>query len=150
MLKQILIRFMNGFCYSIAITMMIQAVVMFSTGNTPMLPEYIARFDNPLNAFVSQLILIGLMSGVSSAGTIVFEAKKIGLLAQSILFLLIMLAAWIPVSCIAWGFHKYIVSMIVTICSIVVSYGICWGILYKLSRREIEAINAKLLEKKGK
>lgn len=149
MLKRIIISFINGFCYSIAITMIIQTIVMLSTGNTPMLPEYAARFDNPLIAFVSQLILIGLMSGITSAGTAVFEAKRIGLLAQSILFLLIMLAAWIPVSCIVWGFHKYMVSMIVTICSIVVSYGVCWGILYKLSRREIDAINAKLHEKKG-
>ena len=149
MLKRILIRFINGFCYSIAITMIIQTVVMLATGDTPMLPEYMARFGSPLTAYVSQLLLIGVMSGITSLGTVVFEAKKIGLLAQSILYLAIMLSAWIPVACIAWGFHKYITSMIATLCSIVVSYGICWGILYKLSRKDIEEINAKLSEKKG-
>ena len=149
MLKRILIRFINGFCYAVAITMIIQVIVMFTAGDTPMLPEYMARFDSPVMAYASQLLLIGLMSGITSAGTAVFEAKKIGLWVQSILFLLIMLAAWIPVSCIAWGFHKYITSMIITICSIVVSYTICWVIQYRLCRKDIEAINAKLLEKKG-
>lgn len=149
MFKRIGIRFVNGFCYSIAITMIIHGILMLSTGNAPLLPEYTARFDSQLTAYVSQLMLVGIMSAVTSAGTIVFEAKKIGLLVQSILFLFIMLSAWIPVACIAWGFHKYITSMIVTICSIVVSYGICWGVQYRLCRKEIERINAKLSEKKG-
>ncbi|MBO7422497.1 MAG: DUF3021 family protein [Oscillospiraceae bacterium] len=148
MFKRILIRFVNGFCYSVAITMLIQALVIHSTGELPLLPEYLMRFDNPLSAFISQLILIGIMSAVTSAGTAVFEAKRIGLLAQSILFLFIMLSAWIPVACIAWGFHKYTLSMIVTICSIVVSYSICWGIQYALCRKDIEAINAMLSEEK--
>ena len=149
MFKRIGIRFVNGFCYSIAITMIIHGILMLSTGTAPMLPEYMARFDSQLTAYVSQLMLVGIMSAVTSAGTIVFEAKKIGLLVQSILFLFIMLSAWIPVACIAWGFHKYLTSMIVTICSIVVSYGICWGVQYRLCRKEIERINAKLSEKKG-
>ena len=149
MMKRILIRFANGFCYSIAITMIIQTVVMLTTGSTPMLPEYMARFSSPLTAFVSQLLLIGVMSGITSLGTAVFEAKRIGLLGQSILFLLIMLSAWIPVAYIAWGFHKYMLSMIVTICSIIASYSVCWVIMYKLCRKDIEAINAKLSEKKG-
>ena len=148
MLKRMMIRFINGYCCSIGITLIIQAVVL-AVGKTPMLPEYAARFNDPVSAFASQLILIGVMSGITSLGTVVFEAKKIGLLAQSILYLAIMLSAWIPVACIAWGFHKYITSMIATLCSIVVSYGICWGILYKLSRKDIEEINAKLMEKKG-
>ena len=149
MLKRFLIRFINGFCYSIAITMIIQTIVMLATGDTPMLPEYMARFGSPLTAYVSQLLLIGVMSGITSLGTAVFEAKRIGLLGQSILFLLIMLSAWIPVACIAWGFHKYMLSMIVTVCSIIASYSVCWVIMYKLCRKDIEAINAKLSEKKG-
>ena len=149
MLKRILIRFVNGFCYSIAITLVIQAVVMLSTGKPTLLPEFAARFSGEVEAFAAQLLLIGAMSGVTSAGTAVFETKRMGLLAQSGVFLLIMLAAWIPVACLAWGFHKYIESMITTIASIVVSYGICWGIQYRLCRRDIEDINAKLSEKRG-
>ena len=150
MLKRILIRFVNGFCYSVAITLVIHAVIMFITGEITMMPEYMAHFKSQLGAFTVQLLLVGAMSAVTSAGTIVFEVKKTGLLVQSVLFLFIMLAAWIPVSCFVWEFHKYTLSMIVTICSIIVSYGICWGIMYRLCRRDIDEINAKLSGKEGK
>ena len=64
MLKRILIRFANGFCYSIAITLIIQAVVMLSAGKPPLLPEFAARFSGEVEAFAAQLLLIGVMSGV--------------------------------------------------------------------------------------
>ena len=144
MLKQIIIRFINGFCYSIAITMLVQLFVMLAAGGAPMLPEFMNRFQEPIIAFASQLIMVGVMSGITSGGTVIFECKKVGILVQSVIFLIIMLSAWIPVSCIAWGFHRYITSMISTICSIVVTYIICWGIQYKLCRRDIDEINVML------
>jgi len=149
MLKQITTRFLNGFCFSIAITMCVQLILMLSTGTIPMLPEFVAGFDNEVIAFAVQLVMVGLMSGVTSAGTVVFEMKKTGMLLQSVYFLLIMLSAWIPVACIAWGFHKYRASMITTTISIVLTYGICRAAHYFACRRDIEAINAKLMEKKG-
>lgn len=148
MIKKCIIRFINGFCYSIAITVVFHLIATCFIGDIPMLPEFIDRFNNQIIAYAVQLLFIGIMSGVTSAGTIVFEAKKIGLLVQSVIFLCIMLSAWIPVSCLCWGFHKYKLSMIVTTISIVFSYIICWTIQYMLSKRDIDAINAKLLEKK--
>lgn len=60
MLKQIITRFINGFCYSIAITMIIQKLVMLVTGEMPMLPEFMSRFDEPISAFMTQLIMISI------------------------------------------------------------------------------------------
>jgi hypothetical protein len=87
------------------------------------------------------------MSGVTSAGTILFELKRPGLLWQSILFLCVMLAVWIPTACYLWGFHKYLASMISSLVSIVVTYGICWGIQYKLCSRDVKEINHRLNQK---
>lgn len=148
-MKQIIKRFLNGFCYAVAITMVIQAIMLALTGEPPMLPEYSGRFDSVLEAFCVQLVLIGCMSGITSAGTVIFEAKKIGILVQSVVFLAVMLAAWIPVASFVWGFNKYPASMISTLVSIVVTYGICWGIQYRLCKKEIAVINARLSEKKG-
>ena len=148
MLKRILSGLAHGFCVSIAITLIIQMIVMSITKQVPVLPEFEERIGSPVLAFGMQLILIGCMSAITSAGTAIFELHKIGLVVQSFIFLMIMLAAWIPVACIAWGFHKYIVSMIVTICSIVVSYVISWFIQYKLCRRDIDEINGILREEK--
>ena len=146
-MKKILIHFVNGFCYSVAITTVIELIVMKMIGHVAMLPEFAARFENEVTAFCVQLLLVGVMSAVASAGTILFELKRPGLLWQSILFLLVMLAVWIPTACYLWGFHKYLTSMISSLVSIVVTYGICWGIQYKLCSRDVKEINQRLNRK---
>lgn len=148
-MKHILIRFVNGFCYSVAITMVAQLLIMQIIGEMIMLPEFSERFADEVTAFCVQLLLVGVMSGVTSAGTILFELKRPGLLWQSILFLLVMLTVWIPTACYLWGFHKYLTSMISSLSSIVVTYGICWGIQYKLCSRDVKEINQRLNRKEG-
>lgn len=146
-MKKILIHFVNGFCYSVAITTVIELIVMKMIGHVALLPEFAEGFANEVTAFCVQLLLVGVMSGVTSAGTILFELKRPGLLWQSILFLLVMLAVWIPTACYLWGFHKYLTSMISCLASIVVTYGICWGIQYKLCSRDVKEINQRLNQK---
>ncbi len=146
-MKKILIHFANGFCYSVAITAVIELIVMKMIGQVALLPEFSEGFANEVTAFCVQLLLVGVMSGVTSAGTILFELKRPGLLWQSVLFLLVMLAVWIPTACYLWGFHKYWTSMISCLASIVVTYGICWGIQYRLCSRDVKEINQRLNEK---
>ena len=146
MAKKTIIKFINGFCYSIPITMLIQAMVMLVSGKIPMLPEYAAGFNDPVTAYITELFLIGLMSAVTSAGTIVFEFKKTGLLIQSLIYLIVMMSVWIPVACFVWGFHRYFASMVATICSFIVSYIITWGIMYRLCVKDIAEINKMLNE----
>ena len=146
-MKKIVIHFLNGFCYSIAITLCVDLFVLTVAGDPVMLPEFMMRYESETIALGVQLLLVGLMSGVTAAGTVIFELKRPGLWAQSVLFLLLMLAVWIPVACYVWGFHKYVMSMVSTLASIVVTYGICWGIQYKLCRRDVEEINQRLGQK---
>ena len=148
-MKNLVIRFLNGFCYSIAITVMVQLIVVAITGTKFMLPEYAAGFDNEVQAYIVQLLLIGLMSAVTSAGSAIMEIKRIGLVVQSILYFMLMLGTWILVACYLWGFHKYTMSMISCLISIVVTYGICWGIQYKLCVRDVAEINRRLQEKQA-
>ena len=146
-MKNIVIHFLSGFCCSVAITLCVDLFVLTVAGKPVMLPEFTERFDSETIALGVQLLLVGIMSGVTAAGTEIFELKRPGLWVQSVLFLLLMLAAWIPVACYVWGFHKYVASMISTLVSIVVTYGICWGIQYKVCRREVQEINHRLNEK---
>lgn len=146
-MKKILIHFVNGFCYSVAITTVIELIVMMIIGHVALLPEFAEGFENEMIAFCVQLLLVGVMSGVTSAGAILFELKRPGLLWQSILFLLVMLAVWIPTACYLWGFHKYLTSMISVLASIIVTYGICWGVQYKLCIRDVKKINQALNQK---
>ncbi len=146
-MKNIVIRAMNGFCYAIAVTLVVQLIVMSITDETAMLPEYEARFDNLVVAYAVQLILVGFISSVAAAGTALLELRRPGLLIQSLIYLVLMLATWVPVSCYLWGFHKYITSFVSSILSILVTYGICWGIQYKICIRDVRKINDRL---KGK
>ncbi len=146
-MKHIWIHFLSGFCCSIAIILCVDLFVLAVAGKPVMLPEFAGRFESETVALLVQLFLVGVMSGVTAAGTVIFELKRPGLWVQSILFLLLMLAVWIPVACYVWGFHKYVASMISTVVSIVVTYGICWGIQYKMCRRDVQEINRCLNEK---
>ena len=147
-MKNVLIRFANGFCYSIAITIIIQQIVVAITGISFMLPEYSARFDSEVQAYTVQLLLIGFMSAASAAGSAIMEIKRLGLVVQSVLYFVLMLVTWIPVACFLWGFHKYTTSMVSCLLSIVVTYGICWVIHYKICYKDVEEINRRLQERK--
>ncbi len=146
-MKTMIIRFLNGFCYAVAITVIVQLVIMAITNSASMLPEYMDRFDSPAVAYAVQLLLIGFISGVASAGGIIMEWKRPGLIVQSILFLTLLLVTWIPVACFLWSFHKYTSSMVSGILSILVTYIICWTVEYKLCVRDIREINERLKEK---
>lgn len=140
-------RFISGFCCSVAITLLIHVLLSRLFGISILMPEYAERFRSELDAYSAELLLIGVMSAVTSAGTIVFDFKKTGLVWQSVLFLAVMLSAWIPVACRVWGFHKYAGSMLSTIASIVVTYGICIGLKIRACRKDIAEINRKLKSK---
>ena len=144
--KDFIIRGANGFCYSTAITAMVQMSVILISGESILLPEYAARFENELAAYSVELMLVGIISAMASGGTVLLELKRPGLVVQSILYFLLMLVTWIPVACFLWGFHKYVTSFVSTLLSLVVTYGICWGIQYRLCIRDMKEINARLQE----
>jgi len=145
-MKDCIMRGANGFCYSIAITALVQLVVMVISGGSILLPEYAAPFDNELTAYGVVLMLVGVISAIAAGGTVLLELKRPGLVVQSVLYFLLMLVTWIPVACLLWGFHKYVTSFVSTILSIVVTYGICWGVQYRLCIRDVKRINERLQE----
>lgn len=143
-MKNYLIRFIYGFSFAVTISTMVQLIVMSFTGKMGMLPEYMDRFDNPVIAFSVQMLLVGFISGMASAGTIIMEWKRPGLLIQSVIYLALMLVTWIPVACYLWGFHKHTTSMISGLLSILVTYGICWVVQYNICIRDVKEINERL------
>lgn len=155
MVKSAVIRFCNGYAYAILITMIIQGIVMAVSGHTPLLPEYAAGFDSEVTAYVIQMLLVGLISAVAAAGSVIMELKRPGLVIQSILYFGVMAAVWIPVGCYLWGLNKYPVTFISFALSLLVTYGICWSIQYRICIRDVEEINRKLqamneiIEEKG-
>ena len=145
MLKNAFIRGINSFMYSVGITLIaLYLPLYFIDGDyLPLLPEFIARFDNATEAFVVQLILIGLSSASLGAGSVVMEMERLSLLTQSIIYLIITGFVWILVGCYCWGLHKYPVTMIGVGCSYIISYTISWIVQYRICKKSIEENNQK-------
>lgn len=151
MLKNIFIRGLNSFMYSVGIYLILQilitAITQAITGHgefIPVLPEFAARFTNPYMAVYVQMLLIGLTSAAIGAGSIIMELERLSLLVQSILYLIVTMAVWIPVGCFCWGLHKYPGTMISVSLTYLVAYSISWAFQYHQCKRNIAEINQRL------
>lgn len=153
MIKNSLIRGVNSFMYSIGIYLLIQIFATLITcpvnNNVefiPVIPEFAARFANPHMAVYVQMLLIGITSAIFGAGSVIMELERLSLTVQSILYLIITMAVWIPVGCFCWGLHKYPTAMISVGLSYLIAYAISWGVQYRQCKRNIQEINRKLEE----
>lgn len=144
MIKNAVIRFCNSYAYAVLITTAAQGVLMAATGNVPMLPEYAAGFDSEVAAYIVQILLVGFISGVAAAGSVIMELKRLGLLVQSVLYFGVMAAVWIPVGCYLWGLDRYPTTLISFTLSLLVTYAVCWSIQYRICMRDVEQINKRL------
>jgi len=149
MLKKALIRGVLSFSCSVAINVVLYAGIIALGGfggQLPMLPEYLAHFDNEVLAMLTQCLLVGLTATVFGAGAVIMETEKIGLVVQSVIYFVITTAVWVPVACFCWGLHKYPSSIIGVGISYVISYVISWVIQYKACKKNVELINRRLQE----
>lgn len=148
MIRNALVRGINSFMYSVGITATIQCVCMLLTHGKyiPLLPEFMSRFHNAIEAFAVQLILIGISSASLGAGSVVMEMERLSLLAQSLIYLIITGFVWILIGCYCWGLHKYPLTMLSVGCSYIISYAISWIIQYRLCKKSVEEINCKINE----
>lgn len=149
MLKNALIRGTLSFSCSVAINVVFYTVIIALGGfggHLPMLPEYLALFENETLAMLTQCVLVGFSAAVFGAGTVIMQIEKIGLVIQSILYFILTTAVWVPVACLCWGMHKYAGSMVTFGISYVISYTISWWIQYKDCKKNVEQINRRLEE----
>lgn len=137
---------LNSFCCSITITAVIYAIVMVVSGYVPMLPEYLAKFESDAAAMLVQLLLIGAMSAISAGGVIFMEFERLSLVAQSVLYFIITFIPWLLVGDFCWAVTHYKKALIIFALSYAVTYFICWGIQYRLCRKNVEQINKRLEE----
>lgn len=148
MVKNAILRGLNSFMYSVGITLIITGIQMCFTGADyiPLLPEFLNRFDNMLEAFTVQTLLLGLSSASLGAGSVVMEMERLSLLAQSLIYFAITCFVWVLVGCYCWGLHKYPLTMLGVGSSYIVSYAISWIIQYRVCKKSVEEINRKIDE----
>lgn len=147
MAKNILIRAINSFMYSVGITVLLQFIfILCFEGMLPVLPEFGARFSNETAALLTQTILIGVCSAFFGGGSVIMELEKIGLIVQSVLYFILTAAVWVPVACLCWGIHKYPSALLSVSVSYLISYAISWTVQFKECKKNVAEINIRLTE----
>lgn len=142
--KKILSRFTRGFCYALAINVLIFFIISLTGGGVQFVPGYAEKFSSREAALLTELILIGVASGSLSAGTVIMELERLSLLVQSLIYYVICAAVWGGVGCFCWGMSQYPVAFVTISISYTASYAICWIIQYRLTRKNVREINEKL------
>lgn len=151
MLKNALIRGMNGFMYAVSIHMVVVFIILAIVNEPdflPLVPDYAALFRSKAAALLLQIILVGITSAAFGAGSVLLEIERWSLLRQSVIYYIFTAAFWVPVSIFCWRIDKYVTACISMICSYTASYIITWIIQYKLCKKSVMEINQKLKEMK--
>ncbi len=150
MIKNVAVRALNSFMYSVGITVILQFVLLSCfEGMPPVLPEFEAHFPNETTALLAQTILIGISSAFFGGGSVIMELEKIGLIVQSVLYFILTAAVWVPVACFCWGIHKYPSALLTVSVSYFIAYAISWMIQFKECKKNVAAINLRLKEMHG-
>ena len=147
MKKNMAIRAINSFMYSMGITILVQFILGICFKDMPVvLPEFGARFSGDTQALLVQTVLIGLCSAFFGGGSVIMELEKIGLLVQSVLYFILTAAVWIPVACLCWSIHKYPSALLSVSASYLIAFAICWIVQFKECKKNVAAINQRLAE----
>lgn len=147
MVKNIFIRAINSFMYSVGITVLFQFILLLCfKGMQPVLPEFGAYFPNETIALLTQTILIGVCSAFFGGGSVFMELEKIGLIVQSVLYFILTAAVWVPIACLCWGIHKYPSALITVSASYLIAYAISWMVQFKECKKNVAEINVRLTQ----
>lgn len=152
MLKNALVRGLNGFAYAIAVNVILVLLIIMIVDEpdfVPLVPDYAAHFDSKMKALLLQIVLIGLTSAAFGVGSVILEIERWSLIKQSIIYFIITTLVWLPVSIFCWRIDKYTTAFISIILSYMISYAISWTIQYHMCKKSVQKINEKLLQMKS-
>ncbi len=147
MIKRALIRGIRSFICATAINVILAIIIMAFANDpnfVPLVPDYAARFTSVYMALLVQFVLIGLTSAAFGAGSVILEIERWSLLKQSIIYFIVTMLFWLPVSIYCWRIDKYPTAFISIICSYVVSYIITWFLQLSLCKKSVAKINQRL------
>jgi hypothetical protein len=149
MLKKIITKSCIGFvCGVTAEQFIIIMMCLFVNKQNfiPLVPSFQMHFTSQALALGVSNILIGIISAVFSACSIIFEIEKWSFLKQGLIHFLITTAVWFPISIFLWGMYVYPQAVRSVFISFTCTYAITWFIQYLLCRKSIKEINSKIVK----
>lgn len=149
MFKNFIVRVVNSYLYAMGITGTVYAILLGITGKPPLMPEYSSQYSSEAEALLVQLLLIGCMSAALGGFTVIMEIERLSLLVQTGIYYFASLVVWLWIGNKCWCIFKYPQALLSTLLSYTVSYIICWTVIHRNCKKNIQEINQRILEMKG-
>lgn len=115
------------------------------TGFAAMSPAFAAMFKTPVMAAYVNVLLYGAIGAVFAAMTIIFEARKIGVILQWIIYFLVTSALCTTITIFLWQLHRYPMALVCTIFGYGITYFIMGVVQYRRLKADIKTINEKVI-----
>lgn len=151
MRKDLLIRIIGGFVIGAVLGQIVQFFVSMGIAQGSyawVVPEFRALFTSEIIAIITQVLLTGLIGITFAVAALFFEMARWGMLKQFIVHFFVTAIIWIPIVMILW-MPKTMANVCSLLASFLGTYVVTWLLQYKLSKRDIEKINAMLIERGG-
>ena len=149
MLKRVFFSFAISCCCGLVVYLLIEwifGVLVGLEGFSAMTPEYLAMFPSDTLALGVAVLSHGLIGATFAAGTGIYEKVEIGFIWQNIIYFFVTGVVWIPVVCFVWQLYRYPAAFFCTIGGFILTYVVMSVLGYKITRKEVDEINAKLAE----
>jgi len=147
--KDLLIRILGGFIIGAILGQVVQFFISLGIAQESyvwVVPEFRALFTSESIAIMTQVLLTGLIGLTFALAALFFEIARWGMLKQYIVHFFVTAIIWIPIVMILW-MPKTMTNIISVLASFFGTYVVTWLLQYKLSKRDIEQINAMLIER---
>lgn len=149
MIKKVFFSFTVSCFSGLVVYMLIEwiaGVLVGLEGFSTMTPEYLTLFPSEILAFGVAILSHGLIGAVFAAGTCIYEKAEIGFIWQNIMYFLVTGIVWIPVVCFVWQLYRYPSAFFCTVGGFALTYVVMSIVGYNITKKEVDAINAKLAE----
>lgn len=146
-MKRVAVRCISSFCVGVVVAVLISTAMVIAVGRDdfiPLVPSYLACFSNVWLAFNVYYLLVGVISGVFGACSVIFELERWSYRKQGIVHFILTSAVWFPIAVFLWGLFHYPAAVRNTFISMAVTYGIIWYMQYRSCKKSIGEINEKL------
>ena len=148
-IKRAMVSFIiSSFC-GLVVYLLIEyfvGVVIGVEGFTALTPEYLAKFPSDTLALGVAVLFHGLIGAAFAAATSVYEKAEIGFVLQNVIYVLLTGIVWVPIICFVWQLYRYPTALFSTISGFVLTYVVMSVLGYKITKKEVEQINARLAE----
>lgn len=128
------------------LTEFIVGVLMGVEGFSVMTPEYLALFPSETLALEAAVLCHGLIGAAFSAATVIYEKAEIGFLLQNVIYFVATGIVWVPVISFVWQLYRYPEAFFSTIAGFAMTYVIMSVVGYRITKKEVAQINARLAE----